>query len=703
MRLQPKLFFSFFLVSALLLLGMFLALSRLQKNTIEQRIDQAFQRAQSHFLDLRLQQSQTLRLATFIVSKDPKWMQNFSDSGFLQALSNVPNRKDQQNAELVMLANGNGEVIFSSFRPEESDYLLEVLQLKNQPKDFLIVGLKQGIFKIAVSQTVQKEKTFWIVAGFPVRSSDVEALLASTGLDFVFFSKSGPVVFVEAGRLALDTEALSAISKVSEAATHISIQGEPFQARLMSLSDSPNISVVAMQSLASYQNEGMRLWQAFTLGLVILLILSYILAQRLSRSISKPFDLLRDSVREVTTSLGIEYTQSLNLNEFQQIAENYRALALRLKQELKSRLQANEELEETKFLLLKSNSRLSRRLFQNDVMLSLWEEQEKSADTKEFLSRLLERLLPGVPFDYGCIIIRPMAEVGPETIIAKVEREKRSSEILDDGLEKKDRTYWLSELDPDLRNFLLDRSQESRSGKVLSVELTEGCLGPTDKKKPISVLTLSLRQGQEHLGSLHLLSEDTKPAVSESLQKFLINVSAQVAVLLQNRALSHASRVDPLTRLYNRGYMNDRLREELLRSSRTGLPFTFLLLDVDHFKKINDDHGHPAGDTVLVGLASLLKRTCRASDAICRYGGEEITIILVDTPISGAKIFAENLRKQISSEQFIHEEKSLSVTVSIGLAEFPTHGKKGEDLIQRADQALYLAKSGGRNAVRTAD
>lgn len=703
MKLQPKLFFSFFFVSALLLLGMFLALSRLQKNTIDQRIEQSFQRAKSHFLDLRLQQSQTLRLATFILSKDPKWMQNFSDSGLLQALSTVPNRKDQQNAELVMLTNGQGEVLFSSFSSEENEYLLQILQLQKQPKDFLLVGLKRGIFKIVVSQAIQKDRTFWIVAGFPVRSSDVDALLASTGLDFVFFSRSGPTVFVEAGRLAVDSAGLSAISNVTESDHRIFLQGEPFLARLLSVSDSPNISVVAMQTLSPFHTEVVRLWQAFTLGLVILLVLSYILAQRLSKSISKPFDLLRDSVREVTTSLGIEYTQSLNLNEFQQIAENYRALALRLKQELKNRLQANEELEETKFQLLKSNSRLSRRLFQNDVMLSLWEEQEKSADTKEFLSRLLERLLPGVPFDYGCIIIRPMAEVGPETIIAKVEREKRNSPIPDDGLEKKDRTYWLSELDPNLRNFLLDRSHESRSGKVLSIEITEGRLGATEKKKPISVLTLSLRQGKEHLGSLHLLSEDTQPAVSDSLQKFLINVSAQVAVLLQNRALSHASRVDPLTRLYNRGYMNDRLREELLRSSRTGSPFTFLLLDVDHFKKINDDHGHPAGDSVLVGLASLLKRTCRASDAICRYGGEEIAIILVDTPLSGAKVFAENLRKQISNECFVHENKTLSVSVSIGLAEFPTHGKKGEDLIQRADQALYLAKSGGRNNVRSAD
>jgi diguanylate cyclase (GGDEF)-like protein len=148
--------------------------------------------------------------------------------------------------------------------------------------------------------------------------------------------------------------------------------------------------------------------------------------------------------------------------------------------------------------------------------------------------------------------------------------------------------------------------------------------------------------------------------------------------------------------------MNDRLREELLRSSRNGLPFTFLLLDVDHFKKINDDLGHPAGDATLVNLANLLKRSCRASDAICRYGGEEIAIILVDTALSGAKVFAENLRKLVEAEKFLFDGKKIPLTVSIGLAEFPAHGKKGEDLIQRADQALYLAKNAGRNSVKSA-
>jgi diguanylate cyclase (GGDEF)-like protein len=705
MQLRRKLFYSFFFISAILLVGMFTSLYSLHIQSSDARIKEAFSRAQSHFLDLRLQQTQTLRLATTLLSKNSKWIETLSESELQNALSSLPVAKDPQRnrAESILFVKEGGEIISSTFTADESRYLVETLGLDKNPKDFMIVALQKGIYRVAVSQVLQKEKSGWLVAGFPLNSQDIDSLRASTGLDFIFFSKSGASKFIESGRIPLSLENLTDLQKLTGDGGKITLAESDFHGRILSLSDSPNVETVALMPMNIFQKEMWRLLQAFILGILILLSLSYLLTKRLAKSISKPFHLLRDSVREISNSMGIEYTKSINLNEFQQIAENYRSIAIRLKDELNQRLEANEKLEDTKFELLKANSRLSRRLFQNNVMLTLWNEQEKSQDTKEFLSKLLETLLPGVPFDYGCVIIRPIAELGAETILAKVEREKIKTDSPDDGVEKKDRTFWISELDSDLRSFLLNRSQESKSGKILSLETTTGAIGSTDTKRKVGVLTLALRQGKEHLGSLHLITDDPTPSVSENLQQFLINVSAQVAVLLHNRALSHASRVDSLTRLFNRGYMNDRLREELLRSSRTGLPFTFLLLDVDHFKKVNDEFGHRAGDAVLVGLASLLKRTCRASDVICRYGGEEIAIILVDTPLSGAKIFADNLRKLIEKETFIFDTIPLKITVSIGLAEYPTHGNKGEDVIQRSDQALYLAKSSGRNALKIAE
>jgi len=362
------------------------------------------------------------------------------------------------------------------------------------------------------------------------------------------------------------------------------------------------------------------------------------------------------------------------------------------------------QLRKLKTLLVAANQRLNQRLFESRVMLTIWSEQEKAEDTKEFLSKLLEALLPGLPFDYGCIIIRPLAAIGPEMIFAKVERDKTTTfDIpIEEESDRRERTLWISDIDPTIKEFLLNAGQESNSGKALSLETTKGCLGVSSNPRDVSVLTLVLRQGNDYLGSLHLLTDNAPPRIGKSLQNFLINVRSQVAVLLQNRALTYAMRVDPLTRLYNRGYLNDRLREEILRSSRTNRPFTFLLLDVDHFKQVNDTYGHQAGDEVLVGLSALLKRSCRASDAICRYGGEEIAIILTDTPMSGAKIFAENLRKAVESEEIIYEGGALRITVSMGLAEYPSHGSNGEGLISKADLALYEAKKSGRNSWKCA-
>jgi diguanylate cyclase (GGDEF)-like protein len=376
----------------------------------------------------------------------------------------------------------------------------------------------------------------------------------------------------------------------------------------------------------------------------------------------------------------------------------------KLKLELQEKADALKQLQQLKSLLLAANDRLSRRLFESRVMLTIWSEQEKSQDTKEFLSRLLEALLPGLPFDYGCILIRPLAAIGPEMIFARVERNVTTTIDIpvDDNTDFIERTLWISDIDPKVKEFLLARGQESTADGALTLEKTTGSLDGLSPPGEISVLTLTLRQGNDHLGSLHLLSDKPIPRVGSSLQNFLTNVRAQVAVLLQIRALSYAMRVDPLTRLYNRGYLNDRLREEVLRSSRTNHPFTFLLLDVDHFKRVNDTYGHQVGDEVLVGISALLKRSCRASDAICRYGGEEIAIILVDTPLSGAQIFAENLRKSVEAERFQYEGGSLNVTVSMGLAEYPTHASKGDELITRADQALYEAKRSGRNTWRSA-
>ena len=170
-----------------------------------------------------------------------------------------------------------------------------------------------------------------------------------------------------------------------------------------------------------------------------------------------------------------------------------------------------------------------------------------------------------------------------------------------------------------------------------------------------------------------------------------------------NRRLEALATTDPLTRVLNRRALLDRLTAEVDRARRFSSSLTLLLLDVDHFKAINDTAGHLAGDSVLRQLGALLEEAVRKVDVVARYGGEEFVAILPETASEGGIVFAERLRERVAAQSFdIGIERPVHLTVSIGVATFPSpRVATTEDFFARADEALYRAKSGGRNQVRT--
>ena len=163
----------------------------------------------------------------------------------------------------------------------------------------------------------------------------------------------------------------------------------------------------------------------------------------------------------------------------------------------------------------------------------------------------------------------------------------------------------------------------------------------------------------------------------------------------RNEELERLSASDSLTGLSNRRILTQRLSEELLRSQRQNHSFTVVMLDVDHFKKYNDAHGHPAGDEVLKRVANILRTSTRAGDCTARYGGEEFAVLLSGKGAEEATQLAERIRKRVADEEF----PAGRITVSAGIAEFPDHGHTAEAVISSADEALYEAKRGGRNRV----
>lgn len=170
----------------------------------------------------------------------------------------------------------------------------------------------------------------------------------------------------------------------------------------------------------------------------------------------------------------------------------------------------------------------------------------------------------------------------------------------------------------------------------------------------------------------------------------------------QERVVVSALR-DPLTRLYNKRYFDERLDAELRFAHRHGAKLALLLIDVDHFKRVNDGHGHLVGDTVLSAVAGALAKAIRNEDVVARFGGEEFVVILRATALDHALVLAERLRKRIEEVAVeLDGGPPLSVTASIGVAELAPPVATAAELVDAADRALYAAKAAGRNRVAAA-
>ena len=170
-------------------------------------------------------------------------------------------------------------------------------------------------------------------------------------------------------------------------------------------------------------------------------------------------------------------------------------------------------------------------------------------------------------------------------------------------------------------------------------------------------------------------------------------------VVILNKKLEHLATIDPLTGAYNRMQFNLFIEAEIDRANRYGNTFSVIFMDIDHFKRINDKHGHQTGDDVLKSFTDIIDKTNRASDIFSRYGGEEFVILAYGANIDNAIICAERLRKHIENYSF---DKVGHLTCSFGVTEFRKQKDTSHSVLKRSDDALYKAKEAGRNCVRQA-
>ncbi len=247
----------------------------------------------------------------------------------------------------------------------------------------------------------------------------------------------------------------------------------------------------------------------------------------------------------------------------------------------------------------------------------------------------------------------------------------------------------------------------------------EWLIGSKDSNKFHSAALLPLKRGNEIIGIQLLLSKDKNRYSKNDGTTFLDKLAAMTAISIENcinrQRILELGYQDGLTNAYNRRYFDERLKHEIDRCVRKKTDLVFLFIDIDFFKKVNDNYGHQAGDAVLVKLVSLMRDQVRSSDIVARYGGEEFAIILPETGLHIANEVAERIRNRVENQKLTFNNNTLNITVSIGLASLSQikyqtgtnvkgQSNKAPDnldqlLLRKADEALYQAKQTGRNQV----
>ena len=321
--------------------------------------------------------------------------------------------------------------------------------------------------------------------------------------------------------------------------------------------------------------------------------------------------------------------------------------------------------------------------------------------------------------------LRLISATSPEALLELVVEDYRSAFRLDAiTLQLLDPEYELSRMleasrvDPDQLPGLILESDGQRLAALFGNaaspllgpyrEFPHSPLFPDADPPPRSVALLPLMRRGELIGALHLGSRDPRRFMEESATDFLQRLAAVTAICLENCAnhqrLKQVGLTDPLTRVNNRRYFDQRLEEEAAAAVRHERPLACLLLDVDHFKTVNDTLGHQTGDWVLREVAMLIGGQLRRSDTLCRYGGEEFVALLPETELEEAAAIAERIRADIEAHPFrTSASQTTRATISIGVALLAnTPQPDTHALVEAADQALYRAKAGGRNRVETA-
>ncbi|HSM72282.1 MAG TPA: diguanylate cyclase [Anaerolineales bacterium] len=291
----------------------------------------------------------------------------------------------------------------------------------------------------------------------------------------------------------------------------------------------------------------------------------------------------------------------------------------------------------------------------------------------------------------------------------------RLIENMSDGVLVLDPQGRIVDINPAMENFLeappasfigknvseaLNIWNESTEHLMTGLETRTELRLPNNASRYLDLRVTPLFDDDKHLSGRLIIFRDVtdRKEVENDLRHAMDRLQSQLIEigLLQKELREQAIR-DALTNLFNRRYLDETLERELARAAREGYPLCIVMMDIDHFKDVNDTYGHEAGDTVLRELSKMVTKQSRQGDFVCRYGGEEFVLVMPNISIDIAKERADSLLRSISSLFVSFGRFNLNITVSMGVSWFPEHGETRDDLLRTADKALYAAKNKGRN------
>lgn len=325
-----------------------------------------------------------------------------------------------------------------------------------------------------------------------------------------------------------------------------------------------------------------------------------------------------------------------------------------------------------------------RRAAQLEAINTIARQTTSVLDLDELLARLCELIRESFPVDHASVLLVKDGSLVVRHQSGPLRPRLRRGARLSPGRGLCDRAIEM--LMPVVENGIAQSSNHTKGQRELRSEV---CLPLVHHGQPLGVLSL----GSRRAGAF----QADEVTALQSLADICANAIQNARYYEQARRLAD---VDGLTGVYNRRILEHRLAQELERAARYRSTLALIMVDIDHFKRLNDEYGHLAGDQVLREAASLFARKLRKVDVVCRYGGEEFALLVPGTTGMNAVGVAEKLRRAVEKMSFPGVPRR--VTISLGVADYPRHGRTREQLLDAADSALYAAKQAGRNRVRAA-